>query len=312
MNGVDKSGIRPLWGGIEAGGTKFICAIGAGPTDIIEKVVFQTTNPEETLDEVCAFFRDQLEKRGSLKAVGIGAFGPIDINPMSENYGRILSTPKTVWRNADILGRVKTALKCPVAIDTDVNCALIGEVRFGAGRGIRNLAYITIGTGVGAGLLVDGKIVYGESHPEMGHIFLPKLPEDKNFSGSCPYHHDQCIEGLAAGPAIMARWGAPAAQLPPDHAGWEMIAHYISLLCLNILLSVSPQRIILGGGVMKQAHLYPLIRDALHKNLNGYYGARTDIVDFENFIVPPQLTGDAGIAGAITLAQQETASIEGK
>ncbi|MFQ5564282.1 MAG: ROK family protein [Parvularculaceae bacterium] len=293
---------RPLFGGVEAGGTKFVCAVGAAPDDIIEHETFPTSAPEETLVDVCAFFRKQMKKYGPLRAIGVGAFGPVDINPLSQTFGRILSTPKAAWRNVDILNRLSDALNCPVAIDTDVNCALYGESRFGAGRDSDNLAYITIGTGVGAGLMINRTIVYGESHPEVGHIFCPKRPEDENFPGSCPFHGDRCFEGLTAGPAIMARWGMSASHLPPDHPGLRTIAHYISLLCLNILLSFSPARIILGGGVMKQSRLYPLVRAALCENLCGYCGARKGLGDFGEFIVPPELGDASGVAGALAIA----------
>jgi fructokinase len=283
--------------GIEAGGTKFVCGVGTGPQDLRTGVV-ATGKPEETLAQLANFFAPYL---GELQAAGIGSFGPVDLHPESAGYGHITSTPKPGWRNFPLLEEITRALGVRTALDTDVNAALIGEARWGAARGLTDAVYITVGTGVGGGALVGGRIVHGLVHPEMGHFFIPHDRLRDPFKGICPYHGD-CLEGLAAGPAIAARWGVKGADLGPDHEAWPLEAHYIALALANIVVTLSPQRIVLGGGVFRQSLLYPMVRREVQALLAGYVQnvALTDNID--EFIVPPQLGESSGVLGALAMA----------
>ena len=287
----------PLLGGIEAGGTKFVCAVGYPPDNILALEQFPTTSPRETLGRTLDFFRSQPQLPD---AIGIATFGPADVRPDSESYGFITSTPKTGWSNTDLAGRIARDLQRPVAFDTDVNGAAVGEYLWGAGQGTQNLLYLTIGTGFGGGALVNGQPVQGLVHPEMGHLILPRAKED-DFRGHCPYH-GPCLEGMASGPAIKARWGVPAESLPPDHTAWEFEAHYLSLAVTNLILTLSPERVIMGGGVMQQEHLFPAIRSRVQSHLNGYVQANTILQGIDRYIVPPGLGNKAGVLGAMGLA----------
>lgn len=295
-----------LYGGIEAGGTKFVCAVGSGPGDVRAEVRFPTTDPDETLGRSIAFFQEQIAERGPLTAVGIAAFGPLDPNPASPTFGYITTTPKPGWANADLGGRIRQALGVPVGFDTDVNGAALGEWRWGAGQGIDNLVYFTIGTGIGGGAIVNGRLVHGLVHPEMGHIVLAHDRERDPYPGRCPYHGD-CFEGMAAGPAIGDRWGRPAYELPPDHPAWDLEAHYIALALRSIICTLSPERIILGGGVMEQEQLFGLVRRKTQAYLNGYVQHPAVLEQIDSYIVPPGLGNQAGVLGAIALAQQAAA-----
>ena len=295
-----------MLGGIEAGGTKFICAVGSGPDDLV-KSQFPTTTPEATLSQVVQFFRNNGGR--DLEAIGIGSFGPVDLDLASPTYGFITSTPKPGWSNFDLVGSVVKALKVPVGFDTDVNAALLGEWRWGAAQGLANAIYLTIGTGIGGGVMVHGQVVHGLVHPEIGHLRLPHDLALDPFPGNCPFHKD-CLEGLASGPAIEKRWGRKATALPADHRAWELEAHYLALALANLTLTVSPQRILLGGGVMQQPQLFKMIRDEFAFVLNGYV-RHPDILDhLDQYIVPPKLGGDAGVVGSLFLAAQEAASSE--
>ena len=280
----------PRLGGIEAGGSKFVCAAGSGPEDA-QIVEFPTTTPEETIARVTQFFRT----REPVEAIGIGSFGPIDPNPESPLFGYITSTPKLGWRNFNFAGAVQAALGIPVAFDTDVNAAALAESRWGAGRGLRNFIYVTVGTGVGGGALVDGRLLHGRLHPEMGHILVPHDRARDPFAGNCPYHGD-CLEGLASGPAIVARWGLPGHLLPDGHEAWDIEAHYLALGAMSWACILSPQRIVLGGGVMQRDELFPKVRVRVAELLNGYLECPE--------IVPPQLGTRAGVLGSIALADQ--------
>lgn len=293
-----------LVGGIEAGGTKFVCAVGSGPDDLREEIRFPTTTPGETLGRAVQFFRDQQQIRGPLAAVGIASFGPVEPDPHSPSFGFITTTPKPGWRDTDFAGCMRRELNLPVGFDTDVNVAAIGEARWGAAQGLSSFVYLTIGTGIGGGALIDGRPLHGLIHPEMGHI---RLPHDRNgdpFAGSCPFHGD-CLEGLASGPAIEKRWGKPAKELPPDHPAWDLESHYLALAIVNFICTLSPQRIVLGGGVMSQQHLFPLIRNKVQLNLAGYVQSPEILERIDDYIVPPGLGHRSGILGAIALAQQE-------
>lgn len=291
-----------MYGAIEAGGTKFICAIGTGPDDI-ETVRIPTTTPSATLDAAIDFFR---ARRSELAAVGIASFGPIDLTPDSWTYGYITSTPKSGWRNYDIAGAVRKSLDLPVGFDTDVNGAALGEARWGSARGLSDFVYLTVGTGIGGGALVNGRLLHGLVHPEMGHIRVPHDRVRDPFDGACPFHGD-CLEGLASGPAIQARWGISPRELPPDHPGIALEAEYLALGLANWVCTLSPQRIVLGGGVMQLGRLFPLVRQRLLELLNGYVQAReiTDCID--QYVVPARLGPRAGVLGGLALAEEAAA-----
>jgi len=280
------------YGSIEAGGTKFVCAIGDAHFNIIERVSFPTTVPDETLARVYEFF-DQYE----LAAIGIGSFGPIDVNPASETYGFITTTPKPHWGNYDFLGAVKERYKIPIGFTTDVNAAALGEQSLGAAQGLNSCLYLTVGTGIGGGAVVNNELLSGYSHPEMGHIIVRPHPED-NFGGVCPFHGN-CLEGLASGPAIEKRFGVEANQLGEDHIVWTFIAYYISQAVMSYALTLSPEKVILGGGVMNQAHLFPMIREELEQLMAGY----VVLPDLEKYIVAPALGDNAATIGCIMLAK---------
>lgn len=294
-------------GGIEAGGTKFVCAVGSGPDDVRAETRFPTTTPEETIGRAIDFFRSQEARYGRPSAIGIGSFGPLDPNLDSPTYGYITSTPKPYWANADLAGSIHRALSLPVSFDTDVNGAALGEWRWGAARGLSNFIYLTVGTGIGGGALIEGKPVHGLVHPEMGHIPLPHDWTADPYPGRCPFHGD-CLEGMAAGPAIGERWGRPAFELPSDHPAWELEAHYLALALRTFICTLSPERIVLGGGVMEQPHLFPLIRRKVREYLNGYVHSPAILEDIDEYIVPPGLGNRAGVLGAFALAQQVAAS----
>jgi len=291
-----------LYGGIEAGGTKFVCAIGSGPEDIRAETRFPTTTPEETMGRGINFFKTQQGEFGPLKAVGIAAFGPVDLNPSSTTFGHITATPKPGWSWADLLGTISRGLETPVSLDTDVNVAAYGEGRWGAAQGLENFIYLTIGTGIGGGAMVNGKLVHGLVHPEMGHMLLRHDRERDPFPGSCPFHGD-CFEGLANGPAIQKRWGQRGDQLPSDHPAWELEAHYLALGLVNLICTLSPQRIIMGGGVMEQKQLFPMLRREVLTLLAGYVQHADILEGIEQYIVPPGLGPRSGILGAIALAR---------
>ncbi|MCK6628844.1 MAG: ROK family protein [Anaerolineae bacterium] len=292
----------PLLGGIEAGGTKFVCAVGTGPDDVRAETRFPTTIPEETINQAIAFFTEQAQKE-PLAALGIASFGPVDPNPASPSFGYITTTPKPHWANTDLAGTIGRALGVPVGFDTDVNGAALGEHRWGAAQGLDTFIYLTIGTGLGGGGLVGGQLMHGLIHPEMGHVRLPRHPND-SYPGACPFHGD-CLEGMAAGPALQGRWGQRAETLPPDHPAWEIEAHYLAYGLVNFICTLSPQRIILGGGVMDQAHLFPLVRRKTQELLNGYVQSPEILERIDQYIVPPGLGNRAGVLGAIALAEQQ-------
>ena len=290
-----------IYGGIEAGGTKFVCVIGTGPDDMRAETVFPTTTPEETIEQAVAFF-NEYSGMDVLSAVGIASFGPLNLNPDSSEYGYITQTPKPGWENTDIMGKVKSALGLPVAIDTDVNGAALAEYLWGAGKGIDNLVYITVGTGIGGGGMVNGGLIHGLVHPEMGHIRVLHDWEKDPFEGCCPYHGD-CLEGLASGKAVELRWSKPAEELPEDHPAWELEAHYLALGIGNIICTLSPGRIITGGGLVKNSSLLPRVRDKTREYLNGYIDSPLIIEDMEHYIVTPELGDYSGVLGAIALAR---------
>jgi fructokinase len=289
-----------IYGGIEAGGTKFVCAAGRGPGTLTAKTQFPTTTPQETIARAIDFFSSLPEP---VTALGIGSFGPLDPNPASPTYGFITSTPKPGWSQVDIVGQLKAALGVPVGFDTDVNAAALGEFRWGAAQGLDTFLYLTVGTGIGGGAMVGGKLVHGLTHPEMGHLRIPHDTQRDPFTGSCPFHGD-CLEGLAAGPALEKRWGQRGETIPPDHPAWALEAHYLGLGLMSMLLVLSPQRIILGGGVSQVPGLLPRVRAELSALLNGYVQSPAIIEAIDSYIVPPGLGGEAGVLGSIALAEQ--------
>ena len=288
-----------MFGAIEAGGTKFVCGIGTGPDDLITDQ-FPTSAPEVTLQSVIGFFKSSGQH---FEAFGIGSFGPVDLDLLSPTYGHITSTPKAGWADYDLVGTVRSAFDAPVGFDTDVNAAVLGEARWGAARGLADAVYLTIGTGIGGGALVHGQVVHGLVHPEMGHLRIPHDLERDPFPGCCPFHGD-CLEGLASGPAMQGRWGAPAALLAPDHPGWALEAHYLALGLVNLTVTLSPRRILLGGGVMQQPQLFDLIRNQFAQLLNKYVHHPEVIDRLGSFIQPPQLGSRAGILGSLALAER--------
>ncbi len=289
-------------GGIEAGGTKFVCAVGAGPDDLRAERRFPTTTPAENFEQAIRFFREQAQRFGPLNAVGIASFGPVDPNPHSPTYGYITTTPKPGWANTNFAEVIGSDLGVPVAFDTDVNGAALAEWKWGAAQGLDTFIYLTIGTGIGGGGLINGRLMHGLVHPEMGHIPLPHDWEADPFPGLCPFHGD-CLEGMASGPAIEARWQKPGQALPADHPAWEWEAHYLALALHSFVCTLSPQRIIMGGGVMAQPQLLPMVRQKLQASLNGYVQATAVTQDIGHYVVPPALGSQAGVLGALALAQ---------
>ena len=285
-------------GGIEAGGTKFVCVVADDARTIRAETVIPTTTPEETLSAALAFFRRQ----GGVEALGVASFGPLVLDRTSPDYGRVARTPKPGWTGADLVGPFREGLGCPIDFDTDVNGAGLAEARLGAGAGLDVVVYITVGTGVGGGLIVRGRPVQGLTHPEMGHIKLRRLAEDAAFPGVCPFHGD-CVEGLVSGPAAKARIGFPLQDASPDHPVWLILGHYLGELCATLALTASPQRIVLGGGVMSNAALFPVIRKACADSLAGYVQHASIAADCDSFIVPPGLGTRAGAIGALLMAQ---------
>lgn len=272
-----------------------VCAIGDENGNLVDRVSIPTETPEITIPKLVAYF-----KQYDIQAIGIGCFGPVDLNKNSETYGYITKTPKLAWENFDMVGTFTKELNVPVGFDTDVNGAILGEVTWGAAQGLSNAIYITIGTGVGVGVYINGGLVHGLVHPEGGHILLAKHEKD-TYGGKCPFHKN-CFEGLAAGPAIEGRYGKKGFELAHDEAVWEMEAYYIAQALVNYILAYSPEKIILWGGVMHQEQLFDLVRSETVKLLNGYVQSDLLLNHTDEYIVAPGLGDDPGIKGAIKLA----------
>jgi fructokinase len=290
-----------LLAGLEAGGTKFLCAMGTDDGELRVQARLPTTSPAETTEKAIRFFQEQQATFGEAAALGIAAFGPLDLDPRSPFYGHITSTPKPGWADTDLLGSMAQAMNVPVAFDTDVNAAALAEWRWGSAQGLDSVVYMTIGTGIGGGGLLNGRPVHGLVHPEMGHILVPHDRGMDSFPGCCPFHGD-CLEGLASGPAIEKRWHARPESLPQDHPAWRLEAHYLAVGLTTVICTLSPRRIILGGGVMKQNHLFPMIRADVVSLLNGYVQAEAIVRGIDEYIVHPGLGDQAGIKGALALA----------
>jgi fructokinase len=286
-----------IYGGIEAGGTKWVCAVGVAPGDIRETVTIPTTAPDETIGLAAAFFA----QHDGIAAIGVGCFGPLDLRPSSPTWGHITTTPKAGWSGTDVAGMLGSALGLPIAIDTDVNAAALAEHRWGSAVGLGTFCYITVGTGIGGGAVVDGRLVHGLLHPEFGHMRVPHDRAVDPFDGVCPYHGD-CLEGLASGTAIDKRWG-PRAQDAQDEAVWQLEAGYLALGIANVTCVLSPERVVLGGGVIKQPTLLPLVRARVGELLAGYFNAPELSGDLAGYIVAPALGDRAGVLGALELAR---------
>jgi fructokinase len=300
VSGFARGGER-LYGGIEAGGTKWVCAVGNGPNDVRETTTFPTTAPDETIARAVEFFA----RNGTLDAVGVGSFGPIDSRRSSQSFGFITTTPKPGWAQTNVAGRLEELLQVPVVFDTDVNAAALGEQRWGAAVGLANFCYVTVGTGIGGGVVVNGRLVHGLLHPELGHMRIPHDRVADPFPGSCPYHGD-CFEGLASGEAIRLRWGTDAQELDDD-AVWSLEAQYLALGLVNVICALSPERIILGGGVMRESTLLSRVQVRLRELLAGYFDAPELKDAIGDFVVRPGLGDRAGVLGAISLAQTAVA-----
>lgn len=281
------------YGGIEAGGTKFVCAVGSGPDDIRDRTRIPTTTPEETLAAVGRYFAGR-----SVDAVGIATFGPVETRHSRPDYGRITTTPKPGWEGADLIGAVRSVLDVPVTVDTDVNGAALAEARWGAGRGLDNVLYVTVGTGLGGGAAIDGRPLVGLVHPEMGHVSVERLADD-DFPGVCPYHGD-CLEGMASGPAMNARWGKPAEEFGSHlERAVRVESHYLAAGFRQFVFTLAPEVIVMGGGVSHLPGIHREVNERLVDMMSGYAVQAEHLSDF---VVPPGLGDDAGIAGALALA----------
>jgi len=290
----------PLYAGVELGGTKVICGLAYENGNLQERKEIRTLAPQHTLPQIRAILDAFVMDHGQFAALGIGTFGPVRLDRSAPDFGHLGPSPKTLWRNCDLYGFFRQWLAVPIALDTDVSAAAIGEVKWGAAVGCETAVYITVGTGIGGGVIVAGRPVHGLLHPELGHMRVQRAAGDE-FSGSCPCHMD-CVEGMAAGPAIVQRWGSQLAQLPPGHSAYKLIAHYLAHLVTNVILLVAPQKIVLGGGVMSNRALFPLIRKKVQRLLNGFIAIDQIENRIDDLIVPPGLDADAGVLGAIATA----------
>ncbi len=294
--------MNQVFAGIEAGGTKWVCMIANHPGDIRATTRFPTGQPEATIGSAIEFIKNQVPNPGDLRGIGIGSFGPLDLIRGSNTYGYLTTTPKPGWAHTNLINPFKMEFNVPIGFDTDVNAAALGERRWGAGQGLSDFIYLTVGTGIGGAAVANHELIHGMIHPEMGHTLIPHDWERDPFPGVCPYHGD-CLEGLATGPAIQARWKQPAENLPPEHPAWQLEAHYLGLGIANLIATLSPQRVILGGGVMDQSQLFPLIRNEVRELLGNYISTPEIMEPNEEFIVPPVLGSQAGVLGAVALGE---------
>lgn len=285
-----------LLGALEAGGTKMVCAVGNERGEVFERESFPTRDPASTMADIVGYFKGK-----GIAALGVSCFGPLDLDEHSPTFGNITTTPKPGWRDVPLRAMLLEALNIPVGIDTDVNGAALGEALLGAGKGVDSLVYYTVGTGIGGGAYYRGMLLHGLVHPEMGHMVMRPHPDDPAPHGFCPYH-DGCLEGMACGASIQKRWGVSAQELPPDHLAWKLEAEYLAQMCANTTLILSPQRIVLGGGVMQQTHLFAMVRRRTQEILGGYVAHRAVTQDIDQYIVPTGLGNNSGAAGSLLLA----------
>lgn len=290
-----------LFGAVEAGGTKFLCAVGSGLQGVLASERIPTSAPAETFEAVMNFFDKAVAVHGAMSAIGVASFGPIDNDPNSPRFGHVTQTVKPGWINVDMLGPLRDRFGVPVSFDTDVNGSSLGEARWGAGQGLDDFVYVTVGTGIGGGAIVGGKPLHGLVHTEMGHMRVPRHRAD-DFEGVCAAHGD-CLEGLASGPAIEARWGERAENLPAEHPAWRLQSHYLGQMCVNLTTILSPQRIILGGGVMHHDGLIDRVRDDFAAGFNDYLPTLEKAGGLGRYIVPPALGDQSALYGAFTAAQ---------
>lgn len=283
-----------ILGALEAGGTKMVMAIGDENGTIMEQVLLPTETPDITVPKMIEYFASK-----NVEGLGIGCFGPIDINKSSNTYGYITTTPKLAWRNCNIVGEFSKALNVPVGFDTDVNASALGEATWGSTKGLSDSIYLTFGTGVGVGVISNNRLLHGMLHPEAGHILLTQR-EDDTYQGKCPYH-GTCLEGLTSGPAIEERWGKPGKELAKMPEVWDLEAYYIAQALVNFILTLSPKRIVLGGGVMHQEQLFTLVREKVKELLGGYINTK-ELSDLDSYIVPAGLKDQQGIMGCLQLA----------
>ena len=293
---------KRLYGAIEAGGTKFVCVVASRPGEVVDEIRYATTTPAETLEKAIQFFQPFVTS-GQIEAIGVASFGPVDLDPKSATYGFITATPKPGWSNTDVRGALQRALNVKVAFDTDVNAAALGEFLWGTSQGCDPSLYLTIGTGIGGGYLKDGRSLVGLLHPEMGHLRIPHNWELDPFVGNCPFHGD-CFEGLASGPAIEKRLGVSGAVVPETDPFWYVESEYIALALVNFIVTLSPKKIILGGGVMQREFLFTKVRRRVQELLNGYVVSKILLKQIDGYIVPPGLGNQSGSLGAIALAMQ--------
>jgi fructokinase len=295
-----------LFGAVEAGGTKFVVAIGDSSGKILFRDRFPTSDPASTLAAMTTLLRQHAKNIGAFSAIGLASFGPVELDRGSAQYGFIGRTPKAGWSGTDIAGVLAREFSCPIGFETDVNAAALAEHRWGAARDVGTLVYLTIGTGIGGGILVDGVPLHGLMHPEIGHVYPRRHPLDLEFGGVCPFHGD-CMEGVASGPAIVARTGASLQELDTAHPQWEIEADYLGQLCAQLVVTVSPQRIVMGGGVMSQARLLPSVRERMRHWLGGYIDRCELLTGLDRYVVAPGLGDDAGVLGALVLAMDAAA-----
>lgn len=297
-----------MYAGIEAGGTKFVCAVGTGPDDLTDVTTFPTTSPGETLERTCAFVADHAD---GLEGIGVASFGPVDLRTSSSTYGYITSTPKPGWRSTDVVGPLREVTDVPIGFDTDVNGAALGEARWGAASDVGSCVYVTVGTGIGGGGILSGQLLHGLLHPEMGHLPVKRHPNDQ-FVGNCPFHGD-CLEGMAAGPAIGQRWGSPGQELQGSMltAAVDIEADYLAQMGAAMSYILSPERLIFGGGVMQLDGLLDALRARLLEQFNDYLEVSAITEHIDEYVVPPQLGGNAGVLGAMALADQAASADRG-
>ena len=299
---------QKIFGAVELGGTKITAILAKDLKTVLDKKVFPTLSPKETLNDIIEFFKSALNREiYEYQAIGVGSFGPLDLNPESRTYGYITSTPKQGWQFFNIKQEIESALQTRVYLETDVNASALGEFFLYPENRIQNLVYITIGTGIGAGIIINGKIVHGLVHPEFGHIRIPHDYRQDPFPGICPFHRD-CFEGLASGPAMEERWHQPPEKIPTDHIAWELEAEYIAYAIANLICTISPEIIVLGGGVMQRHQLLKMVQSKTRCVLSGYIKSKSLEDNISEYIVPPRLKEDSGILGALSMAIHESKS----